>query len=373
METYVVLFFCSCLLALFLTPLLRDAAVENGVLDQPNERKIHKKAIPRVGGIAIVISFFISLVLGYVFFRIQLYSSMKYLTGLCIGAIIIFLTGIWDDLWTLIARRKLIGQITAALILIPFGFVIHRLNLPFVGTIDISWQIGIPLTIFWVVGIVNAINFIDGMDGLAAGVVVIIATGLFIVSIVNNQILMAMVCLIAAGSVLGFLVYNFHPASIFMGDCGAMFLGFVLAAVSIVVMFQKPAMSVSSFVPVLIFGLPIVDTTWAIIRRIKRRESPFHADSSHIHHRLMKLGFTQPRAAVILYIASLVCVSAGILVALTNSEILAVVLFACILIAALSGIMALNNKLSSRKFPKHKIVQPSESSHAVVRRIYRNG
>jgi len=372
-EIYVALFFCSCLLALFLTPSLRDAAVENGILDHPNERKIHKRAIPRVGGIAIVISFFISLVLGYMLFRTQLYNSMKYLTGLCIGATIIFSTGIWDDLWMLIARKKLIGQIAAALILIPFGFVIRTLSLPFVGTIDISWQIGIPLTILWVVGIVNAINFIDGMDGLAAGVVITIAAGLFIVSIVNNQILMAMVCLIAAGSALGFLVYNFHPASIFMGDCGAMFLGFMLAAVSIIVMFQRPSTSLSSFVPVLVFGLPIVDTTWAIIRRLRRRESPFHADSSHIHHRLIKLGFTQPQAAVILYIASLVCISAGILVALTDSEILAVILFACILIASLSGIMALNNKLSSRKLPKHKIVQPIESSHVVVRRLYRNG
>ena len=370
---YLVLFLSSCGIALFITPLLRDAAIENGFLDQPNERKIHKKAVPRIGGIAIVISFFGSIAPGYLLFRTQLNGSITYLTGLCIGIVIISVTGIWDDLWILVARSKLLGQIAAALILIPFGFVIRRLNLPFVGAIDISWQVGIPLTIFWVVGITNTINFIDGLDGLAAGVTVTIAAAFFIISVVSNQIIMAMVCLIAAGSALGFLIYNFHPASIFMGDCGAMFLGFALAAVSVKLMFQNPSTPSSSFVPMLIFGLPIVDTTWAIMRRLRRRESPFHADSSHTHHRLVDLGFTQPRAAVILYIASLVCISSGVIIALKNNDMLTVILSACILIAVLAGTIVLSRISSSRKLPKHKIVQPSESSRPVVRRLYKRG
>ncbi len=342
METYIALFSSSCLLTLLLTPSLREAAFENGILDHPNERKIHNSAVPRVGGIAIIISFFISIALGYVLFRPQLTESMTYLAGLCISIVIISITGIWDDLWTLNARKKLIGQITSALILIPFGFVIRSLNLPFVGTISIGWQIGIPLTVFWVVGIMNTINFIDGIDGLAAGVAVTIATALFIVSVINHQILMAVICLIVAGSALGFLRYNFHPASIFMGDCGAMFIGLALAAVSIKIVFQSPSTTVSSFVPVLIFGLPIADTTWAIIRRLKKWESPFHADSFHTHHRLIALGFTQKRVAIILYIASLVCVSAGLIIALTDNGTLAVILTASILVAILISIMILN-------------------------------
>jgi len=341
-ETYIALFSSSCLLTLLLTPSLREAAIENGILDHPNERKIHKNAVPRVGGIAIIISFFSSIALGYVLFRPQLSESMTYLAGLCISTVIISITGIWDDLWTLNAREKLVGQITAALILIPFGFVIRSLNLPFVGTISIGWQIGIPLTVFWVVGIMNTINFIDGMDGLAAGVAVTIATALFIVSVINHQILMAVICLIVAGSALGFLRYNFHPASIFMGDCGAMFIGLALAAVSIKIVFQSPSTTVNSFVPVLIFGLPIADTTWAIIRRLRKWESPFHADSFHTHHRLIALGFTQKRVAIILYIASLVCESAGLIIALTNNGTLAVILTASILTAILISIMILN-------------------------------
>ena len=373
METYIAIFFGSCLIALFLTPSLRNAAVENGVLDQPNERKIHKNAVPRIGGIAIVISFFCSITVGYILLGTQLHESIAYLAGLCISAMVIFMVGIWDDLWTLTAREKMVGQVAAALILVPFGFVIRRLNLPFVGTIDVGWQVGVSLTVFWVVGIVNTINFIDGMDGLAAGVTVTIAAALFIVSVMNNHLLMAIVCLIVAGSALGFLRYNFHPASIFMGDCGAMFLGLALAAVSVRVMFQSSSPTTISFVPVLIFGVPIADTTWAIMRRLRKRESPFHADSFHTHHRLFDIGLTQRRVAIALYIASIVCVSAGIIIAVTDSEILAVALSACILIAALTGAITLGRKSPSRKLPKHSIVQPSESSRPVVRRLYKKG
>ena len=358
---------------MLVTPFLRDAAIENGVLDQPNERKIHKNAVPRIGGIAIVIAFFGSITLGYVLFRSQLNGSITYLTGLCIGMAIISITGIWDDLWTLNASRKLIGQVTAALILIPFGFIIRSLNLPFVGTISIGWQVGIPLTVFWVVGIVNTINIVDGMDGLAAGIMVTIATALFIVSVIDHQILMAIVCIVVAGSALGFLRYNFHPATIFMGDCGAMFLGLALAAVSVKIMFQDLSPTVNSFAPVLVFGLPIADTTWAIIRRLRKRESPFHADSFHTHHRMIALGFTQKRVAIILYIASLVCVSAGLIIAITSNEMLAVILSACILISALVSTTALNRASPSRKLPKHRIIQPIESSHPVVRRLYKKG
>jgi UDP-GlcNAc:undecaprenyl-phosphate GlcNAc-1-phosphate transferase len=371
MGGYAVLLFGSCLLALFLTPLLRRAAIKNGALDYPNERKLHKEAIPRVGGIAIVISFFGAIVLGYTLFRSELRGSMVHLAGLSVGAAIISLVGVWDDLWGLKARRKLIGQVVAVLAIMPFGFVIRRFGIPFVGIVEIGWKLGMPLTLFWIVGIANTINFIDGMDGLAAGTVITISSVLFVISVVTGQLLMAIVCLILAGSTLGFLRYNFHPATIFMGDCGAMFLGFMLAAVSVEILFQNPSVTASSFVPVLIFGLPIVDTSWAIIRRLKRRRSPFHADSLHIHHRLINLDFTQRQAVLVLYAVSSLSVTAGLIIALTGSEKLAVILSASMLAIALAGIMVLNRVSPSPSLLEHEPVQPSGSLRPVVKKLYR--
>jgi len=367
---YTVLFFTSCLLALFLTPLLRRAAIKNGVLDYPNERKLHKEAVPRVGGIAIAISFLTTVVISYVFFRSKLHESIVYLAGLSIGAAIISLVGIWDDLWGLRARMKLVGQVVAVLAVMPFGFVIRRFSIPFVGVVEIGWELGILLTLFWIVGIVNTINFIDGIDGLAAGIVITISIALFIISVATDQLLMAIVCFILTGSALGFLRHNFHPATIFMGDCGAMFLGFMLAAISVEILFQNPSVTASSFVPVLIFGLPIVDTSWAIVRRLKRRRSPFHADIFHIHHRLINLDFTQRQTVVILYAVSLLCAMSGLIVALADSEKLAVILSASMLAMALAGIMVLNRISPS---PKHQAAQSSESFRPAVERLYKKG
>jgi UDP-GlcNAc:undecaprenyl-phosphate GlcNAc-1-phosphate transferase len=372
-EVYAVLLFSSCLFALFLTPLLRRAAIKNGALDYPDERKLHKEAVPRVGGIAITISFFITVVLSYMLLRAKLRESMVYLAGLSIGAAVISLVGIWDDLWGLKAGRKLVGQVVAVLAIMPFGFVIREFSIPFAGVVEIGWKLGIPLTLFWIVGVANTINFIDGMDGLAAGTVITISCALFVISVVTDRLLMAVVCLVLTGSTLGFLRYNFHPATIFMGDCGAMFLGFMLAAVSVEVLFQNPSIAASSFVPVLIFGLPILDTSWAILRRLRRRQSPFHADNFHIHHRLIDLGLTQRQAAVVLYAVSSLSVTAGLTIALAGSERLGVVLSASMLAVALAGIMVLNRVSPSPKLPEHRSVRPSENLRPVVRKLYRKG
>lgn len=340
---YIILCFGSFLLALIITPALRCVAVRNGTLDYPDERKLHKVAVPGIGGIAIVISFSIVMGLGYVLYGRGLKEPIPSLAGLSIGAMIISLVGIWDDLWVVKARNKLLGQFAAVLVLMPFGFIIRELNIPFVGVVAIRWELGLLLSLFWATGVVNTINFIDGMDGLAAGVSITISSALLVLSVITGQPLMAVICLILAGSALGFLRYNFHPASIFMGDCGAMFLGLILAAVSIKVIFQNAAINTNCLIPVLFFGLPIIDTSWAIVRRTIIRESPFKADCYHTHHRLLELGCTQRQAAVILYGISLLSISAGFIIYLVRSDTLAVVLSVVMLALALTGIGILSH------------------------------
>jgi UDP-GlcNAc:undecaprenyl-phosphate GlcNAc-1-phosphate transferase len=340
---YIILCFGSFLLALIITPALRCVAIRNGTLDYPDERKLHKVAVPGIGGIAIVISFSIVMGLGYVLYGRGQNEPTQSLAGLSIGAMIISLVGIWDDLWVVKARNKLLGQFAAVLVLMPFGFIIRELNIPFVGVVAVRWELGLLFSLFWMTGIVNTINFIDGMDGLAAGVSITITSALFVLSVITGQLLMAAICLILAGSTLGFLRYNFHPASIFMGDCGAMFLGLILAAVSIKVIFQNPAINTNCLIPVLLFGLPIIDTSWAIVRRTIIRESPFKADCYHTHHRLLELGCTQRQAAVILYAISLLSISAGFIIYLVESDTLAVALSVIMLALALTGIGMLSH------------------------------
>jgi len=339
---YLILCSGSFLLALIITPALRCVAVRNGTLDYPDERKLHKVAVPGIGGIAIAISFSIVTGLGYVLYGRGIKEPVSSLAGLSIGAMIISIIGIWDDLWVVKARNKLLGQFAAVLVLMPFGFIIRELNIPYVGVVTIGWELGLLLSLFWMTGVVNTLNFVDGMDGLAAGIAITISLALFILSVITGQVLMAAICLILAGSALGFLRYNFHPASIFMGDCGAMFLGFILAAVSIKVVLQNPAIKANCLVPVLIFGLPIVDTSWAIVRRTIIGESPFKADCYHIHHRLLDLGCSQRQAAIILYFVSLLSISAGFIVYLVGNDTLAVVLSVAMIALALIGIGVLS-------------------------------
>jgi len=340
--TYIILLLGSFSIVLFVTPLLRRTATRSGFLDYPDERKIHRNAVPRIGGIAIAISFYALMILSCAFFRDHLSELRTNLTGLFAGAAIIITVGIWDDLWGLGAQKKIVGQAVAAIALMPFGFAIHQLNIPFVGIIEIGWGAGTLFSVLWIVGIVNAVNLIDGIDGLAAGVVIIISSALFIVSIITGQILMAVICLVLIGSVTGFLPYNFHSATIFMGDCGAMFLGFMLAAVSVKVVFQNTSIMAGSLAPIWIFGLPIVDTTWAIVRRMTALQSPFRADGLHVHHRLVNLGLTQRQTVSVLYAFSLLSAIAGLTIFLASSERASVPIFATMTAIALVGIVILD-------------------------------
>jgi len=340
MVDYLILLIIPCLVALIVTPLLRQTAIKSNALDHPGKLKIHKNALPRLGGIAIAISFFFSLGVGYSFLDIG--NNTDPLIGLCIGAAIIALVGIWDDIRSLNASKKFIGQIAAVFATIPFGYIIRDLNVPFVGIIDIGNILGTVLSIFWVTGIINAINLIDGMDGLAGTVAISILGALFIISLLTGQVQMALVCVVLAGAVIGFLRYNFHPATIFMGDCGSMFLGFITALVSIKILFQNPNIDASSIVPVLLFGLPIMNTVWAIVRRLRNGRSPFAPDLGHIHNRLLNLGLSQKLVVLILFFANLLSISSGLAIVFSESENIALVLCVTMLVITVTAVIIID-------------------------------
>ncbi|MFP4661384.1 MAG: glycosyltransferase family 4 protein [Halanaerobiales bacterium] len=291
MQTYLGAFVISLVLAYFFTPLAKKIALRINAVDMPSNRRINKEAIPTMGGIAIFIAFLIPVLLLSVLDTIML--------GILIGGTIILYFGILDDLYEIPPWLKLLGQIIAASVLIISGVKIEFITNPFGGMIYLGYW-GIPLTLLWIVGVTNTVNLVDGLDGLAAGITAIAALTLFFVGLQEGQTIAAIMALSLAGSSLGFLKYNFNPAEIFMGDTGAMFCGFILAAISVSGAL-KSAAAVTLIVPVLALGVPIFDTIFAIIRRISNGKPIGEADHGHIHHRLLALGFNQRQAVLSVY------------------------------------------------------------------------
>ncbi|MBR5264388.1 MAG: undecaprenyl/decaprenyl-phosphate alpha-N-acetylglucosaminyl 1-phosphate transferase, partial [Clostridia bacterium] len=255
------------------------------------------------------------------------------LWGVLLGALVLIILGIFDDKYALNPWIKLVIQFFAALIPTLFGVQFDRIMNIFGGTnvyIDFGW-FAYPITVVWIMGLINAVNWIDGLDGLAAGISCISALSMFLVSLIIGDPLVAGVLLVLAGSCMGFLPYNMNPAKIFMGDTGSMFLGYMLAVMSILGMFKFYAI-VSFAVPFLVVGLPLFDSVFTIIRRLFNGKSPFYADRGHIHHRLIDLGLNTKQAVMILYLVS---GALGITaVVLTSSGELRAMLFVVILILA---------------------------------------
>lgn len=308
MRTYAVAFCVALIVAALTTPLVAWMAHRFGLLDQPSEaRKVHVRAVPRLGGVAVVLAFFTPiLALGLWENRVSalFYSDVRLVTGLFGGAAAIVALGVYDDLEGASARLKLLVQVTTAIGLWAVGFRIELLGNPLGEAFDLGW-LSLPLTTIWIVGVVNALNLIDGLDGLASGVALLATLVLFGVAFVDNATLLCLITVALAGSLVGFLFWNFNPAKIFLGDSGSMFLGFILAAVSIWTQ-QKGATAVALLVPVLALGLPILDTTLSFVRRVGKGKSPFVADREHLHHRLLALGLSHRNAVLTLYTASIV-------------------------------------------------------------------
>ncbi len=273
-------------------PLVRKLAFLIGAVDTPRERHAHTKPTATLGGLGIFLSFTI------MFFLAPIDHS--HTIPLLVGVLVIVGTGVIDDIKELSPKLKLAGQIIASLCVTVWGGVmVHHIYLPFLGRIEFGY-FAIPISIFWILAIVNAVNLIDGLDGLAGGVSTIALLTIGGMALILGNIGSAFTAFLLVGALLAFLVFNFPPASIFMGDTGAMFLGFAIAILSL--MEFKNVTLVSLLIPIIILGVPFTDTFFAIIRRLKQKTSISTADRSHIHHRLLALGLTNRQTVLLLYL-----------------------------------------------------------------------
>ena len=282
--------------AILLTPLVKRLAFRIGAVDAPNYRKVHARIMPRLGGLAIFGAFLI----GIAVFRPESGNSEQ-LLAIILGATVIVITGVLDDMYEITAKAKMLGQLVAAGIIVFYGGIqIDFINLPFADEGTLAFGIlSIPFTILWIVGITNAINLIDGLDGLAAGVSTIALLTLAAMAFIMGNGFVLAVAAILAASAFGFLFYNFHPAKIFMGDTGALFLGFMIAVLSLLGF--KSITLVSFIIPVIMLGVPISDTFFAIVRRLRMKKKWSDPDKSHLHHRLLDLGFSHRQTVLIIY------------------------------------------------------------------------
>lgn len=312
-----VLFF-TFITVLLITPLVRVVALRVGAIDMPNGRKVHTQPIPRLGGVAIFIGFAGAMLLTQ--------PISRQTAGLLIGATIIVIVGVLDDIYDLNPRVKLAGQIVAAVVVCMFGIRVEAITHPFGGVFNLGW-LSIPATVLWIIGVTNAINLIDGLDGLAAGTAVIAAVTMAVVAGMEGRVLIAGFALILAAAVFGFLPYNFSPAKIFMGDSGSMFLGFTLSTLAVQGL-TKGATFISIFIPVIILGIPIFDTLFAIVRRYKNNRPIFEADKGHLHHRLLNLGLSHRQTVVSIYLLDIFLGISAITINAVGTEHTIVVLIA---------------------------------------------
>ena len=321
-------FITALAIAFASTPAVKMLAIKIKAVDVPKDnRRMHKTPIPRMGGLAIFAGFLISSLL-----FIPLGKEFR---AILLGALLLVVLGIIDDVVALKAQVKFLGQIVAALIPVLSGVTIHGFANPFNSSYTNLGVLSIPITVLWIVGITNAVNFIDGLDGLACGVSAIATVTMFIIAVLFGETYIAFTMAALAGACLGFLPFNMNPAKIFMGDTGSMFLGYILATTSIQGLFKFYAM-ISFAVPFIILGLPIFDTGFAIVRRILKGQSPLQADRGHVHHRLIDLGFDQKQSVAILYAFSALMGLTAVLLARTNESkliFLAIAVLVCFFLA----------------------------------------
>ncbi|MBI3194419.1 MAG: exopolysaccharide biosynthesis polyprenyl glycosylphosphotransferase [Ignavibacteriae bacterium] len=286
----------------FVTPRIRALAIKKLIGDYPGERKIHTKFIPRLGGVGVITGFAIGLLVTF-FLQRDVFESLPFqFTGLIGGLILIAIVGVYDDIKGIGSSGKLIIQILASVIVISSGLRIESLTLPFLGPIQLGW-FSYVLTLLWLVGVTNAFNLLDGLDGLACGVAAIGSLVFFFMGAYYHDFFLMATTLALFFACLGFLRYNFHPASIFMGDTGSLFLGFLLACLGLrVIQHSTVAQTPVSFLVIIVaLAVPIVDTSVAFFRRVRKRMHPLKADKEHIHHRLMDLGLTHRQTVVVHY------------------------------------------------------------------------
>ena len=338
---YVLLALLTALVISFLmTPVVKTFAYKVGAIDVPkDERRMHKVPIPRLGGLAIFIGFMVSILL---FVDIRGNQQMQ---SILLGAVVIVVLGVVDDIMALPALLKFVVQIVAALIPATHGVRILAFSNPNIFSDNLYWVLGslsIPVTVLWIVAITNAVNLIDGLDGLACGVSTISSMTMLVIALTVAEAQVAILMAALAGACIGFLPYNLNPAKIFMGDTGSTFLGFVLATVSIQGLFKSYAI-ISFAVPFLVLGLPIFDTCFAILRRLARGQSPMAPDRGHIHHRLIDMGFTQKQAVAVLYLISAILGLSAVVLTTNNAMKAMLFLLALCMAGAFGGRLYLSH------------------------------
>ena len=328
MPIYIWAFAVALIVSMLIMPAVIFFAEKTGAMDAPNARKVHKKPIPRIGGLGIYAGFMAAII----FFaaHANLDSEMiRETVGLVLSGSLIVALGLVDDYKNLPAKLKLLGQIGAAAVLVlGFDVRIDFVTDPFGDYIYLEW-FAIPATMFWLVGLTNTVNLIDGLDGLAAGVAAIASFTILLIALEQNFILVAVMTAAIAGAAVGFLKYNFHPAKIFMGDTGSMFLGFMLAGISVTGAVKSVA-TIALIVPIFALGLPILDTTFAIVRRLRGGVPIFKPDKGHLHHRLLSVGFTQCQAVLLMYVISALFGLSAIALTAVSCQIAALILLVVI-------------------------------------------
>lgn len=297
----------SIILSLILTELIRKWLVNRRILAQPRSRDIHTVPVPRFGGVAIFGTFWLVILISLLiqpdifdFTKSKVLGLDKNLFGILLGSLVIFGFGLYDDRYGMNWKIKLTGQIIAALIVVSFGIKIPWLSSPFGGIFDLG-IFSVIFVIFWLVLIMNTINWLDGLDGLASGISAI-AVGVLAILAFSLQVpqpATALLGVILFGALIGFLPWNFHPAKIFLGDSGSLFLGFIIGIMAIV---SGGKVATAA----LVLGLPILDVIWVILRRLKEGHSPFLADQKHLHHRLLQAGFNVRQSVIFMYLVSLI-------------------------------------------------------------------
>ena len=326
------------LISFLATPLVKNLAYKVGAIDVPKDnRRMHHEPIPRLGGLAIFIAF--------LFTVIVLADIDRTTRGILLGAIMIVILGVMDDIMTLKALPKFLVQIAAAGVVVYHGCVIQFISNPNIFSpldyLNLGW-LSIPVTIIWIVAITNAVNFIDGLDGLAVGVSAISTASLLIIALMVEELNIAIILAALLGSCLGFIPYNKNPAKIFMGDTGATFLGFILATLSVQGLFKLYAI-ISFAVPFLILGIPIFDICFAFLRRIAKGQNPMKADRGHVHHRLIDMGFNQKQAVAISYMLTAILGLAAVLLT-SSGELRALILIGAVIVVGAIGVRIIYKK-----------------------------
>ena len=338
----------AILTSFLLTPSVKRLAYKIGAIDVPKDnRRMHRDPVPRLGGLAIFGGFLLATLL-FAEISVQL-------RGILIGSLLIVALGVADDIYALPALPKLVVQIAAALVAALHGNVIQFLSNPNIFSaasyVDLGW-LSLPITLIWIVAITNAVNFIDGLDGLAVGVSAISTAAMLAIALLASEGQVTLVLAALLGGCIGFMPYNLNPAKIFMGDTGATFLGYIMACLSIHGLFKFYAI-ISFAIPFLILGVPIFDICFAIIRRLAHGQNPMQADRGHVHHRLIDMGFDQKQSVAITYMLTAILGLSAVVLA-TSGELRALVLIGAVLFVGGVGVYLITAKKSDADASDHE-------------------